>query len=49
MNPEEQAQEELKDQQRQETSVDDFLKENVEQVENKKFKLSWQKAEFIAS
>ena len=46
MNPEEQAQEEVKDQQRQQTSVDDFLKENVEQVENRKFTLSRFKSPF---
>ena len=46
MNPEEQAQEEVKDQQRQETSVDDFLKENVEQVENVKVKFNRFKSPF---
>lgn len=46
MNPEEQAQAEAQDAQRQQTSVDDFLKENVEQVENKKFTLSRFKAPF---
>lgn len=46
MNPEEQAQAEAQDAQRQQTSVDDFLKENVEQVENKKVTFSRFKTPF---
>ena len=46
MNPEEQAQAEAQDAQRQQTSVDDFLKENVEQVENVKVKFNRFKTPF---
>lgn len=46
MNPEEQAQAEAQDAQRQQTSVDDFLKENVEQAENKKVTFSRFKTPF---